>query len=132
MKAQYIFLFVIIIASMISCKKEAGEGGNYSIIGKIIVRDYNSNFTTLNAEYNGADEDVYIIYGNEISYGNKIKTNYDGIYEFKYLRKGAYKIYTYSKDSSMKSKSGTIPLITNVVINGKNKNADVPDVIIFK
>lgn len=98
-KLFYIISFVFAI-SFISCKKPAGEGGNSSIKGKVHVRNYNDNFSILLNQYAGADEDVYIIYGDEIAYGNKTKSGPDGVFEFRYLRKGAYKIYVYSKDSA--------------------------------
>lgn len=124
-------LTILILLTISSCKKVAGEGGKSSISGKVYVKNYNANFTQLNSEYYGADEDVYIIYGSEISYGNKIKTNYDGVYEFKFLRNGAYKIYIYSKDSTMKSKSGNLAVVSNVEIVN-NKNVTVPDILIYK
>ena len=83
----------------ISCKKPAGEGGTSTIRGLIHTKNYNSNFSLLQNEYPGADLDVYIIYGNDATYGNRIRSGPDGLFEFKYLRKGSYKIYVYSKDS---------------------------------
>jgi hypothetical protein len=47
-----------------------------------------------------ADEDVYIIYGNHISPDDRVQTNYDGEYEFLYLRPGKYKVYAFSKDTN--------------------------------
>lgn len=43
-----------------------------------------------------AKEDVYIVYGNEPIYGDKMETGYDGYYRFKYLNKGTYKIFAYN------------------------------------
>lgn len=125
---------LIIITSVIilgSCKKEAGEGGNSSIKGKIWVKDYNATFTTLNAEYAGADEDVYIIYGNNISYGNKIKASPDGSFEFKYLRKGDYTIYIYSKDKTLTSPSGKVTVTVNATISKKKEIVDVGTITIY-
>lgn len=133
MKVFY-FIPVICFAVMLlsSCSKEAGEGGTSAIIGKVYVKDYNSLFSIINAEYYAADEDVYIIYGNDVSYGNKTKSSYDGSFEFKFLREGAYKIYTYSKDSTLKSQSGTIPVIQDVEITGKKQELTIPDLVIAK
>ena len=88
-----------------ACKKPAGEGGKSTITGKVWVENYNTlNSVTdtyfLKGEYFGADEDVYIIYGDDISYGNKTKTGPDGVFEFKFLRPGDYKIYVPSKDTT--------------------------------
>jgi hypothetical protein len=85
-------LSVVLFSGVTSCKKPAGSGGNSSIHGKVWAKDY----PTLE-EYASVDHDVYIIYGDDLSYGDRVRTNYDGIFEFKYLRKGKYKIYCYSK-----------------------------------
>ena len=96
-----ILAIAILTMVMISCKKPAGKGGKVSIKGSILVEDWNSGFTVKNGEYPGHDEDVYIIYGDDVSYSDKTKSNYNGEYEFKYLRKGKYKIYVYCRISSM-------------------------------
>jgi hypothetical protein len=129
---QIFFLLVAAIAFLfISCEKEAGEGGNSSIFGKVYVKDYNGTFTVLNGEYYGSDEDVYIIYGEDKSYSDHISTNYDGTYEFKYLRPGIYTVYAYSKDSTLQSASGIIPVIQEIEITDKNTAYEVPDLVIF-
>ena len=127
-----IFLITLpLIFIVCLCKKEAGEGGNSSIYGKVYVKDYNSTFTVLQEEYYGQDVDVYIIYGDDKSYGDKQKTSYDGTYEFKYLRSGMYHIYTYSKDSSLQT-NALIPIIKDVEITKKRQNVEIPEIVIFK
>ena len=68
-----------------ACEKQPGSGGDASIKGSVFVTHYNSTFTEFISEYPGADIYVYIIYGDNISYGQRIKTNYQGDFEFKYL-----------------------------------------------
>jgi hypothetical protein len=80
-----------------SCKKPAGEGGSSSIKGKIWVKDYNKSFLLIH-EYAGVDVEVYIIFGDETVHGEKVNTNANGEFEFKYLRKGSYKIYAISEE----------------------------------
>lgn len=128
-----ISILILITSAIIlgSCKKEAGEGGNSSIKGKIWVKDYNATFTTLNAEYAGADEDVYIIYGNNTSYGDRIKASPDGSFEFKYLRKGDYTIYVYSKDKTLTSPSGKVTVTVNATISKKKEIVDVGTITIY-
>ena len=46
------------------------------------------------------DERVYIVYGDEESYGEYVRTDEDGFYQFKDLTKGNYSVYTYSADTS--------------------------------
>jgi hypothetical protein len=132
MKKSFVVLsLVVFITLSFSCKKEAGEGGNSSIYGKVYVKDYNSTFTILQDEYYGQDVDVYIIYGDEKSYGDHTSTNYDGTFEFKYLRPGTYHVYAYSKDSTLQT-SASIPIIKDVEISDKGEEVESPEIIIFK
>ncbi len=93
------FVLGITLIVISSCKKEAGEGGQATITGKIWARNVRPDFGALYNQGPGADIDVYIIYGDDATYGNRVKSGPDGVYEFDYLRKGNYKIYAYSKDS---------------------------------
>lgn len=126
-----IFSLAITILASYSCKKEEGEGGNSSIYGKVFVKDYNAEFTQIKEEYYGPDEWVYIIYGDNKDYGDRILTNFDGTYEFKYLRPGTYTVYCYSKDSTLVT-SAPLPVIRKVDISDKKQEVEVPDLVIFK
>ena len=132
MKKQFILIIVAVLLSAFvnSCKKEAGEGGNSSVYGKVYVKDYNGTFTVLQDEYYGPEIDVYIIYGDDKSYGERIRTNYDGVYEFKYLRPGKYHIYAYSKDSTLQT-NADISVIKDVEITKNHQDVEVPEIIIF-
>jgi len=125
------FLFLFIFMLFVSCSKEAGDGGNSSITGSIIVHDYNSNYTQLNGIYNGADEEVHIIYGDDLSYSDRIRTNYNGVYEFKFLRPGDYTIYAYSEDSTLTLPSGKYAVIRQVKITSNHQTVKADDMIIF-
>lgn len=134
MKKLFILKITIVFAITIltfSCSKEPGEGGNSTLYGSVWVKDYNSTFTVLNNEYDGADEDVYIIYGDDQSYAEKVSTNYEGVFEIKYLRPGKYTLYVYSKDSTLQSPSGKIPIIKEVEITEKNQEVEVPEFVIY-
>lgn len=97
---KYYFLIVSLGMFLVSCKKEAGEGGMARIQGIVWTDHYNGNFSKLLGSYPTMGEYVYIQYGDEISYGDRIRTSYDGRFEFKYLRPGKYTIYCFSKDPS--------------------------------
>ncbi len=116
-----IFLPILLVLFTLSCQKEAGEGGDSSIHGYVHVTDYNASFNYIQGEYDGVDLDVYIIYGDDISYGNKTKSGPDGKFEFKYLRKGSYKIYTYSQDSTL---SGIAVVSKDIEITEKKESVD--------
>lgn len=131
MKRLFIFFILLsIVILIVSCKKEEGDGGNSTIYGKVYVKDYNAEFTELKEEYYGPDIWVYIIYGDDRDYGDRILTNYNGTYEFKYLRPGNYTIYTYSKDSTLMT-NAPVPVIKEVEISDKKQEVEVPDLIIF-
>lgn len=138
-----ITLSLALIAGLViaSCKKPAGEGGRASIKGKIWVENYNTlgpypgGAYTLKGEFAGADEDVYIIYGDDVSYGNKVKSGTDGVFEFKYLRKGEYKIYVKSKDTTRQSfyfGSGIKTVDVSVTIADKKEEVDAGTLTIYK
>ena len=124
-------LALAIAISATSCKKEEGEGGDSSIHGRVWVRNYNQNFSWLNGEYPGYDEDVYIIYGNDLTFGDRTRTGPDGYFEFKYLRKGNYRLYVYSEDSTMTTISGDTVFYKNVTISSKKENVDAGTFIIY-
>ena len=102
MKASYFLWTIGAVALLASCKKEAGDGGNSSIKGKITkeLRVVLDNSGTAVRTFPAADEDVYIIYGDHVSPDDRVQSNYEGGYEFLYLRPGKYKVYAFSKDTN--------------------------------
>lgn len=115
----------------VSCKKPAGEGGNSSIKGNVWVKDYNKSLTIVQYEYTGVDIDVYIIYGDDTSYGDKVKTNGDGEFEFKYLRKGNYRIYAVSEERiGNTNDSKEVAVEVDASITAKKQLVDVGQIIV--
>jgi len=96
-----------------SCKKEEGRGGKLSIKGKVYGKFYNKKFNKLRFEKYIEEEDVYIIYGDNDYYGDREKTGYDGAFQFDYLNKGKYKIYTFTTDLATQQK---VPVIKEITI----------------
>lgn len=133
-----IILLFLFLSYILSCKKEAGEGGNSSIKGKVWVRKHDPGFTTVLNQYPGADEDVYIIYGNQVGVNDRIRTDYEGEFEFKYLRKGNYKIYVYSKDSASivgppsNPTAPDIAVVKEITITDKKQTVDAGIFVILK
>ena len=95
---NYKLLLVVFALVLTGCRKGPGIGGKATIQGKVFVHYYNTTGTIVNYSYYGADVDVYIVYGDNDFYDDKISTHFDGTYKFEYLLPGKYKIYTYSKD----------------------------------
>jgi hypothetical protein len=109
-------LFVTLGIVISSCSKYEGEGGSSTIKGVVREQRFNS-LGNLISEYPIADQDVFIIYGNESTfYDDDIKTSYDGSFEFRYLKKGNYTVFVYEDCSTCPSgvKEVKIPVeITN-------------------
>jgi hypothetical protein len=123
---------LIFCALLVSCEKEPGKGGTSSITGKVVVRQYNTNFTTLLEQYYATDEDVFIIYGDDDTYSDKTTTNYDGTFRFEYLRKGEYTVYAYSEDSANYPSQREIAVIRTVKITDNKQDKEVPEIFILK
>lgn len=96
------FILFCVSLFLITCKKYAGDGGNSSISGNVMkdIRVILANSATYQRTVPGADRNVFIIYGDHTSPDDNVDTNYDGEFEFRYLRPGKYTIYVYSKDTN--------------------------------
>lgn len=99
LKKHFILLFVFAFSllTIVGCKKTPGEGGNAEIKGTLWVRNYDPFFTYITGRYPAINTSVYLFFGDELSPGTSVKTNANGEFEFKYLRKGKYKVVAYSK-----------------------------------
>lgn len=132
MKSFYLLFFAFSIIFLISCQKEAGKGGTSNIKGKVYAKYYNKNFSILADSAYAADVDVYIIYNDQYTFGDRQKTSHDGSYEFKYLEKGSYKIYAYTKDSTgaynnhVNQYAPDFAIIQQVEITKKKQIIEVP------
>lgn len=127
-KQVHILAAFLLCTSLLSCNKEPGEGGTSSIQGKVLATYYNETFTAQLGESYAPDKDVYIVYGDDATYSDKQKTNYDGSFEFKYLRKGKYRIYAYSKDTTLTNPTGKFAVYADVEITKKGETVVVSDI----
>jgi hypothetical protein len=118
-----IFIITVLTLTLFSCHKEEGEGGRSSVIGKVHATDITGGTQGV---YDIPDYDVYIIYGEENDiYDDDMKTNYDGTFEFKNLRKGFYRVYAYTRNFTASStESAWEPVFQSIEI-GKNERGDV-------
>ncbi len=114
------------------CEKPAGEGGNASIRGRVLVKDYNASFTVFIREYYAQDQRVYIIYGDDQVYSDDFRTDFNGWYEFRFLRPGQYRLFTYSKDSTLQSPTQQVPVFAEVTIPSGASVVNAPDLVIFE
>ena len=121
---------------LFSCKKGPGQGGSSNIKGKVFAVNYNLNFSAVLDSGYAAKEDIFLIYGDDITYGDDQKTNYDGTFQFQYLRKGKYKLFVYSKDltklDSVLGKAPTVALFKEIEITKNKQDIDLGDIKINK
>jgi len=116
-----IFVLFSIAVLLFSCTKEEGRGGTSIIKGRVIVDEYSDiNNQHVRSHY-AVDESVYIIYGNDEYYSDRVKTDGNGYYEFKGLQKGDYKLYVYTENENGDKKPVTVQV--NIESNGSEVEA---------
>ncbi len=125
-------LSTMLLFSLISCEKPAGLGGKAEIKGIVTVKSYDAQFRVFQASYPAANENVYIIYGDNETNSDDVKTSYNGLFSFPYLSKGNYKIFVYSDDSLTGSPSGKIHIEKKVNLNSNDEKHDLGELVIYK
>ena len=128
---KYGILFFLCISFCAACKKEPGIGGDASISGQVIVRDYNSTFTALIGEYPAEDVYVYLSFGDDAGFDERVKTDYNGEFKFDFLYKGEYSIYVYSDDSTLTDLNNMVAVVVPVKIEKRNEEKSLDPIIIF-
>lgn len=121
--ASLLFLFFT------SCNSLPGDGGTSTITGKVFVQEYNAS-GTLFADYYGADQHVYLIYGDGTVYNDDVRTSYDGSYEINFLRKGNYRLFAYS--DCIGCDGGSEPVFIDIEITENHQTVKAPDIVIDK
>ncbi|MCH2197221.1 MAG: hypothetical protein MK081_00435 [Flavobacteriales bacterium] len=120
---------------LVSCEKQPGEGGGASIKGTIMkeVRVVLSNPGSVVATYPAADEDVFVIFGDNLSPDERVLTSYDGQFEFQFLRRGNYTIYVYSGDTTgqVGVDQNRMPIIREVEITERREEIDLGEIWIY-
>lgn len=127
---KYLLLAAAFIV-LLSCEKQAGEGGTSTIKGVVMVKEYNGDFSILRDIYPAQDVDVYIIYGDDEVYGDKFQTGYDGKYEFNYLQNGKYTIYSLSKSDTILLTNELVPVFKEVEVTSKDQVVEVDTIYII-
>lgn len=117
MKVGFRFLLFLVLG-MVACKKQEGKGGKNSIKGTVQAKYYNNELTLYTGQGLALDKPVYLIYGDNIGYGEKTRTNHQGQFEFNYLRAGDYTVYLYSHDLTGTSQSTEKTVVHKVNISG--------------
>ena len=125
-----VFLICVTFAFLNSCSKYEGQGGAANIKGIVIEQKYNSLGNVI-ASYPAPNQSLYIIYGSENSfYDDDLKSSFDGSFEFRYLRKGTYRVFTYEDCNTCPS--GKKEVISEVEITKKNQEVIMDTIYIKK
>jgi len=120
----YLLLMLCVSLSFFSCTKEAGEGGLASISGKVYAHDYDKQ-GNLKAEGYIGEVRVYIGVEGSSELLDDVRTQYDGSYEFPFLRKGNYKIWVYTQcDSCL---NDLLPIVQEAHITERKQRLVMPD-----
>lgn len=124
-------VFLSTLPLLNGCKKE-GIGGDGKIQGYLHVHKWNATFTQFIGEYPGKDQYVYIVYGDHYGYDKRIKTDYNGNFEFPFLYKGDYTIYAYSRDSAYVDASGTVAIVKKVSLTKNKQTINLDTLLILE
>ena len=116
-KIKLILPIFILLFVFSSCRKVEGPGGSVTIKGVVIERNH---VGTSVFEYPAADQDVYLIYGSENTfYDDDVKTSFDGSFEFRYLQKGDYQVFSYQDNPTVASGADEVLLEVNASSNNE-------------
>lgn len=112
-----------LIALLPACKKEAGEGGKAVIKGVVMRQNVNAVGNPIGDPYPFQDTRVYIIYGDHEFQDDDVRTGPDGNYEFRWLRKGDYTIYTFGECNCP---GNSVQVEQRVSVGDKKETVTVP------
>lgn len=122
--------FISGILGLVSCSQDEGFGGNSEIKGVVIERIYNKDFSVLLSEAPAKAEDVFILFGDDTSIGDKVETSYTGEFSFTYLWPGNYTLY-YLSDDTTNATLQDMEMKHQVSLN-KNETLDLGTFYTFK
>ena len=123
-------IIILLALAATSCRKGEGKGGKATISGKVYVDYYNQSGSFIDKSFYARDVDVFIVYGNNTFYDDKVATHHDGSYQFDYLMPGNYTVYTYSKDVDGTADNSKILVLKEVTISDKNETVELDDFVI--
>lgn len=112
-----------------SCSKPEGEGGAAKIKGTITIDNYN-NAGVYISSFKAQDYDVYIVYGTKDNIiDDRVRTSYDGTFEFDYLREGNYQIFVYSKCFTCTNGQDSV-VSSSIHIDSKKATIDIGNIVV--
>ncbi|MCB0481594.1 MAG: carboxypeptidase regulatory-like domain-containing protein [Flavobacteriales bacterium] len=117
-----LFISLVAVLTLFSCKKEAGKGGKASISGVVVANYYCDDNNTLLETSNPGEQRVYLTYGSNTSFDDDTRTASDGSYTFKFLNPGTYTISTFSECRTCPKGSNVVS--TTVEIGKKDRELE--------
>lgn len=99
------------------------DDGSSTVSGVLMEQEYVGNFP-VNAPYESQENEVYITYGSDDVYFDRMDTGFDGKYEFRDLIKGSYTLYAYSKCGTCVNVDDTVSFQFEVLENNSLISAD--------
>jgi hypothetical protein len=110
------------------------DEGSATIKGKVTVTNFKNSSVYPNMEVKDVtpaqEYDVYLVYGNNSGYNERIRTGYDGTFAFRNCIKGKYKIYVYSED--IKGGTAQIPVIREAEVTETEQVIDLETMYVDK
>lgn len=136
MRMRTAFSAVVAVLLLAGCAKQAGEGGAARVHGRVVkeIRLVMTNPGTAVTSYPAPDEEVWIQYGESVSPDDRVFTNYDGEFEFEFLRRGDYTVYVYSQDTTGTAgvSPDRMPILRTFTIDGRKDEIDLGDITIYE
>jgi hypothetical protein len=115
------------LGTLVELKTLEFDDGNAKISGVIELINYKNTtewpFLEVKDISFAQDQEVYLIYGTHDYYDVRIRTSYDGYFEFSNLIPGDYKVFTYSED--IKGGTEDIPVIKEITITKEYEEIDL-------
>lgn len=99
------------------------DDGSSVLSGVLMEQEYVGSFP-VNTPYPSQENEVYITYGDDAVYFDRMDTGFDGKYEFKDLIKGEYTIYAYSKCGTCVSVNDTVSYSIQITENNSVYTGD--------
>ena len=120
--------------SCASCVQTPGEGGRASIVGHVEEEErlVLENPASVQGVYPATDQEVFLIYGDNVGPDDNVETNHEGNFVFPWLRPGDYTVYVYSEDTSGVTPTRDVAVVQHVTISSANETVTLDTLRIFK
>jgi hypothetical protein len=123
---------LLLILLVTGCVKEPGIGGRAEIHGRVIEQHHNNSGQPRGDPYPRAGRRVYISYGDATGHDDDVRTGPDGRFRFAWLRKGTYRVFTFSEchHTDPLCIGGTKVVTRTVEITDRRELVDIGDMLI--